>query len=96
MRQSKVSFRHHSLQNTKSIQEFLKSVAKGIDKGRLTFSDDDGEIVMEPKDLLTLKMTASQDETLNRFNIRISWQSEEEKPREQKKLTVKSGKGKGK
>ena len=77
MRQSKKSFRHESLQDAKTIQEILKSVSKGLAKGKLSFSDDDGEILMEPEGLLNLKVTATQDEATHRINLRISWQAQE-------------------
>ncbi|MES9957427.1 MAG: amphi-Trp domain-containing protein [Sedimenticola sp.] len=87
MRQSKNSFRHESLQDSKTIQEILKSITKGIAKGKLSFSDEDGEIVMEPEGLLNLKVTASQDEYRNRINLRITWQAEE-KVKQKKPLAV--------
>jgi len=87
MRQSKNSFRHESLQDAKTIQEILKSITKGIAKGKLSFSDEDGEIVMEPEGLLNLKVTATQDELQHRLNIRITWQSEE-KVKQKKPLSV--------
>ena len=87
MRQSKNSFRHESLQDSKTIQEILKSITKGIAKGKLSFSDEDGEIVMEPGGLLNLKVTANKDETRHRLNIRITWQSEE-KVKRKKPLLV--------
>jgi len=77
MRQSKNSFRHESLQDAETIQDILKSLSKGIAKGKLSFSDEDGEIVMEPEGLLNLKVTASQDEGRHRVNIRITWQADE-------------------
>lgn len=83
----KESFKHESLHDAKSIQEIMKAVTKGIAKGRLSFSDEDGEILMEPEGLLNLKVTASQEETQNRVNIRITWQSEE-KPKRKKPLSV--------
>jgi len=83
MRQSKNTFRHESLQDAQTIQDILKSLTKGIAKGRLSFSDEDGEIVMKPEGLLNLKVTASQDEGRHRVNIRITWQ-EEEKVEEKK------------
>ena len=83
----KESFKHESLHDAKSIQEIMKAVTKGIAKGRLSFSDEDGEILMEPEGLLNLKVTASQEETQNRVNIRITWQSEE-KPKRRKPLSV--------
>jgi amphi-Trp domain-containing protein len=88
MRQSKNNFRHESLQDPETIQDILKAITKGIGKGKLSFSDDDGEIIMQPEGLLNLKITANQDETMHRVNIRISWQSEE-KAEKKKPLSVK-------
>jgi amphi-Trp domain-containing protein len=83
----KESFKHESLHDAKTIQEILKALTKGIAKGHLTFSDEDGEILMEPKGLLNLKVTASQEETTNRVSLRITWQSED-KPKCKKRLSV--------
>jgi amphi-Trp domain-containing protein len=88
MRTSKNGFRHESLQDSKTIQEILKSITKGIAKGSLTFSDEDGEITMEPEGLLNLKVTANEDESRHRLNIRITWQAEE-KVKQKKPLAVK-------
>lgn len=78
MQESKNSFRHESLQDAKTIQELLKAITKGIAKGRLVLSDEDGEIVMEPEGLLNLKVTASQDDARHRLNLRITWQADAE------------------
>jgi amphi-Trp domain-containing protein len=77
MRQSKNTFRHESLQDCKTIQDILQSLSKGMAKGRLSFSDEDGEIMMKPEGLLNLKVTASEDEGRHRINIRITWLGEE-------------------
>lgn len=77
MRQSKNSFRHESLQDKDTIQEILKSITEGVGKGKLTFSDDAGKLVMQPEGLLHLKVTASQDDTRHRIDIRITWQRDE-------------------
>ena len=87
MSQDKNSFRHESLQDAKTIQEILKAITKGLAKGKLSFSDEDGEIVMEPEGLLNLKVTANQDESRHRLNIRITWQAEE-KVQQKKPLSV--------
>jgi len=89
MRQSKNSFRHESLQDTKTIQEILKAITKGIAKGQLSFSDEDGEILLQPEGLLNLKVTASQDETRHRINLRITWQVED-KVKQKRPLLVKA------
>jgi len=39
MTNGKRSFRHQSLQDEKSIQDILKSIANGIAKGKITFSE---------------------------------------------------------
>ena len=83
----KDSFKHESLHDAKTIQEILKALTKGIARGQLSFSDDDGEILMEPGGLLNLKVTASQEEAYNRVSIRITWQSEE-KSKPKKRLSV--------
>ena len=89
MRSRKKSFRHQSLQDEKSIQDILKSITSGIAKGKITFSDEDEKIVMRPEGLLDLKITASQEENRNRFNIRISWQVDDSGEKKKKSLSVK-------
>ena len=89
MRNRKKSFRHQSLQDEKSIQDILKSITSGIAKGKITFSDEDEKIVMRPEGLLDLKITASQEENRNRFNIRISWQGDDSREKNKKSLSVK-------
>jgi len=83
----KNSFRHDSLQDAKTIAELLKSITKGIARGKLTFSDEDGEIVLEPEGLLNLKVTAEQEEMRHRVNIRITWQPRKKK-KGKKRLSV--------
>jgi amphi-Trp domain-containing protein len=83
----KNSFRHESLQDAKTIAELLKAITKGIGKGKLTFSDEDGEIVLEPDGLLNLKVSADQEEMRHRLNIRITWHPQE-KVKGKKRLSV--------
>jgi amphi-Trp domain-containing protein len=87
MLENKNRFRHQSLQDSESIQELLNSIATGIKKGEITFSDQDGEIRLEPKGLLDLKVTASEEESRHRLELRISWQSDQ--PLKSNSLSVK-------
>ena len=89
MRSGKRSFRHQSLQDAKSIEGILKSITSGIARGKITFSDEDEKIVMCPEGLLDLKVTATQEDNRNRFNIRISWQLEDDSDKKKKSLSVK-------
>ncbi len=70
-------FKHESLQDKKSIQNMLKSISKAIAKGELQFSDQEGEIVMEPKGLLNLKITARKQDGEQRLDVRVSWKTQE-------------------
>lgn len=74
MRQPKTTFRHESLQDCETIQEFLNALTEGVGEGKLQFSDEDGKIEMHPEGLLNLKVTASQDDNRHRVDVRISWQ----------------------
>ena len=78
MSSSKYNFRHESLQDCKSIQNILKAISKGLAKGELSFSDEDGEICLQPEGLLNLKVTARQEDNQNRVNIRITWVSDDQ------------------
>ncbi len=74
MKQEKSSFRHESIQDLNSITDILKAITKGLEKGELELSDEEGEITFKPEGLLTLKVTGSRNESSDRLNIRISWQ----------------------
>jgi amphi-Trp domain-containing protein len=89
MRSGKRSFRHQSLQDANSIEGILKSITSGIARGKITFSDEEEKIVMRPEGLLDLKVTAMQEDNRNRFNIRISWQHEDDSDKKKKSLSVK-------
>ncbi len=93
MAQEKNTFKHESLQSSKSIQDILKALTKGIAKGDLVFSDDEGEITLQPSGLLNLKISARKEDNQNRVDIRIRWQSDEQEVKE-KPLSVSSAKRK--
>ena len=88
MKNRDTRYRHESLQDSETIQQILKAVTRGIAKGKVSFSDDDDEIVMEPEGLLHLKLTAAKDESRHRISIRISWQVEEKIKKKRKALKV--------
>lgn len=89
MKRSKSDFRHESIQDNKSIQSTLKALTDGIAKKEITFSDEADTLVMHPKGLLNLKVTATQDGNDNRISIRIKWQTESAKSKQTSKLVIK-------
>ena len=77
MKRGKLSFRHESLQDAKTIKGILKALTDGMASCKLSFSDADDSIELQPAGLMNLKITARQEDNLNRVNIRITWQSED-------------------
>ncbi|WP_111979932.1 amphi-Trp domain-containing protein [Algibacillus agarilyticus] len=84
----KKQFHHESLQDKKTIQDMLKALAKGIGKGQVSLTDEDGEIVMSPEGLLKLKLKASEDNNTNKINLSITWQSEDKAPIKNKSIII--------
>ena len=61
-----------------------------LEKGKITFSDEDDSIVMRPEGLLDLKVTATQEPRKNRISIRIAWQTDDADRKKKKMLSVSS------
>ncbi len=80
MSDGKSRFRHDSLQDQQSIGGILDALATGFAQGKLTFKEEDGELIIEPQGLLELKVVANDDEDRHSLNIRISWQVERQQP----------------
>ena len=88
MKSSKSEFRHESIQDNESIKGILTAITEGIQKKEITFSDDEDSIIMQPKGMLNLKVTASRDGNDNRISIRIKWQTEPAKQNKKSSLSV--------
>jgi len=91
MRDDKKSFRHESLQDRESVRKILEAVTRGIAGGKVSFSDADDKMVMKPEGLLHLKLTASQEDSRQRINIRISWEVENTRVKKKSRLKVTGG-----
>ncbi len=78
MQSTKNVFRHESLEDRNSITKLLQAVSDGLEKGELSFSDDESEINLAPSGLMHLKLSASKEEGRNKFSLRVSWQEPSE------------------
>ncbi len=76
MKQEKKTFIHESIEDRASIREILKAITQGVKKGKLNFSDSDGEVTLNPDGLLRLKVSATQSDEQNQLSIKVSWQNE--------------------
>ncbi|PRY20948.1 amphi-Trp domain-containing protein [Aliiruegeria haliotis] len=74
-------FRHESLQSRKTIKALLESITKGLGKGELTLSDEDGAITLEPDGLLTLRIRAERAEGNCRLDLRVTWSEDADPPK---------------
>jgi len=91
MMERKGRFRHQSLQDKKSIQKLLDAVKRGIAKGELQFGDDTGEITLEPKGLMNLRVTATNEDGQSRLDLRVTWTNDSSDRKDGGKLKVKGG-----
>ncbi len=92
MQLDKDTFRHESLQDSKTIRKLLQSITDGLEKGELAFSDGVNEIVMAPDGLLHLKLSASKEDGRNRMSIRVTWQEQSDVKSGKKSLKVNGSK----
>lgn len=73
----KKKFLHESLQSPEAASDLLEALAKALADGKLVLKDDSNTITLQPANLVTMKVSASQDETANRLDIRLRWHSKE-------------------
>lgn len=91
MRQGKKSFRHESMQDADSIRDILKAISSGFGKGRITFSDEDDEMIMDPRGLLHMRIKAGQEGDRDQLSIRVSWQRNDKSAKRNKSLKISGG-----
>jgi len=83
-------FRHDSLQDRKTIKTLIDAISKGLAKGELSLSDEDGEIVLTPEGLLTLRIRAERNDGHCKVDFRVSWTERDADLQEKNAPKVKS------
>lgn len=66
-------FSFESLQDPKTIRDYLQSVIDGIDKGRVILSTEGQEIVLHPASLLKFSVKAKKKSDGGKLNLSITW-----------------------
>lgn len=74
-------FQHESLQDAKSIGEYLKAIIHGLETGYLDLSDDNGQLVLHPSGLLGLDLRAKRKGNRAKLVIELSWTEDEGRTR---------------
>jgi len=66
-------FKHESLEDVKSIGEYLRALIEGLETGHLELSDDNGQMTLHPSGLLGLEVRAKRRGNLSRLHLEVSW-----------------------
>lgn len=71
-------FEHESLQDADNLAAFLKAIARGIQKGEITFDDEEDQIVLRPHRLGRFRIKVSKSPRNQTLRLKIVWSGEEE------------------
>ncbi len=82
-------FKHESLQDPKSIGQYLEALIEGLESGRVELSDDNGQVVLHPTGLLGLELRARRRGNRSKLQLKLSWTEDQNKARPES-LKVKS------
>ena len=66
-------FQHESLQDAKSIGDYIRAIIHGLETGHLDLGDDAGQLVLHPSGLLDLEVRAKRKRNRSRLVIELSW-----------------------
>jgi len=66
-------FKHESLQDPKSVGEYLRAIILGLEAGRVDLSDDNGQVVLHPTGLLGLELRAKRRGNHSKLQLKLSW-----------------------
>lgn len=67
------SFKHESLQDLDSIIAYLEAVRDGFAKKRLTLTDEEHEMILEPKGLIRFDLEAKCKGQGCKLTLKFSW-----------------------
>jgi amphi-Trp domain-containing protein len=74
-------FQHESLQDLKSIGEYLRAIVEGLESGHLDLSDDGGQLVLHPTGLIGLELRAKRKGNRAKLELELSWSEDKGKAR---------------
>ncbi len=66
-------FEHESIQDTRSIVEYLEALVEGFRQGRLLLRTDERALSFSPQGLLHLEIKAKRGGSRNKIAFKISW-----------------------
>ncbi|HKO95338.1 MAG TPA: amphi-Trp domain-containing protein [Polyangiaceae bacterium] len=66
-------FKHESLQDLKSIGQYLVAITEGLEAGRVDLSDENGQLALHPAGLLNLELKAKRRGNQAKLQIKLTW-----------------------
>ena len=72
-------FKHESLQDLRSIGQYLKALTEGIESGRVELADDNGQLMLHPFGLLNLELRAKRRGNRAKLQLKLTWTEEKAK-----------------
>jgi amphi-Trp domain-containing protein len=73
-------FKHESLQDLRSIGQYLGAITEGLESGRIELSDGNGQLALFPAGLLSLELRAKRRGSHAKLQIKLTWTEEKGKP----------------
>lgn len=81
-------FEHESIEDSRSVSEFLRSLLEGMEKGRLTLAANGDQIVLNPSGLLKFAVTAEKKGTTGKISLKLSWKEDHSAPAAEEKVRI--------
>jgi len=72
-------FKHESLQDLRSIGQYLKALTEGIESGRVELADDNGQLMLHPFGLLNLELRAKRRGNRAKLQLKLTWTEDKAK-----------------
>jgi len=69
----KKEFSHDSVQDTRSIGEYLRALIDGFDNGRIYLRTGDREMVLRPNNALQFSIRAKKKGYKSKISIKVAW-----------------------
>lgn len=69
----KREFEHESLQDAETVAEYLNTIISGVRTGKLTLSNNEGDIELRPKGLIRFIVRATERSDRHRITLKLTW-----------------------
>jgi amphi-Trp domain-containing protein len=80
---AKQKFSYDSIQDVSSVQRYLKSLIRSLDKGQISLSSEEDAIELKPSDLLHFSLEASKKGRKNKITLELRWTDKKGPPSEE-------------